>query len=410
LTVSAQVFTIFLPQTPRLDLATCMMAAPLVFGPMIVSIYFTAELTVLFSVAVSAFTLIMFRDMPTLPLLTIAGGLVCAHHVRGYNRRASVLKAGAVVSMSSFVIALALGMTGARMPFADQASDLAFAISGGALAAILVSGSLPVFESFFPVVSDIKLLELASLDHPLLRKLILEAPGTYHHSMMVGNLAEEACKAIGANALLARAGALFHDVGKMKMPEYFVENQRPGHNPHDKLTPYMSTLIVINHIKEGMELARQYRLLPQVAEMIPEHHGTQLVRYFYAKAKETEDVTRALVKDMDFRYPGPIPASKESAIVALADSIEAAARACSEPTPGALKNIVTEAINDKFVQGQLDNSHLTLKDLAEVAHSFTHVLAAIHHHRIKYPENVTDKDKKQPHGDSNTPAQERQGA
>ncbi|MBI5816743.1 MAG: HDIG domain-containing protein [Nitrospinae bacterium] len=405
--VSSQVFTMFLPQTPRIDLSTYMLAAPLAFGPMIVSIYFTSELTVLFSVAAAAFTLIMFRGMPTLALLTIAGGLVCAHQVRGYSRRASVLKAGLVVAMVNFIIVLAIDMTGQRLSLDDRLADLVFAVAGGAMASLLVSGGLPVIESVFPVVSDIKLLEIANLNHPLLRRMILEAPGTYHHCMMVGNLAEEACKTIGANALLARAGALFHDIGKMKMPEYFVENQRDGVNPHDKLTPYMSTLIVTNHIKEGMELARQNRLLPQVAAMIPEHHGTQLVRYFYAKAKEAEDSTRDQVKEVDFRYPGPIPSSKESAIVALADSIEAAARACAEPTPGTLKSIVTEVINDKFIQGQLDNSHLTLKDLAEIAHSFVHVLAAIHHHRIRYPEMPVERDRRQANADTDSPAIEK---
>ncbi|MBI4666068.1 MAG: HDIG domain-containing protein [Nitrospinae bacterium] len=406
---SMQVFTVFLTQTPRIDLPTYMLAAPMAFGPMIVSIFFTAELTVLFSVVAAALTVLMAGDLPALPLLTITAGLVCAHHVRAYNRRSSVIKVGLSVSMVNLIITLAFGMTGPNFFSEDQFFNVISALAGGCVAALLVSGALPVLESLFPVVSDIKLLELSNLNHPLLRRMILEAPGTYHHSMMVGNLAEEACKSIGANALLARAGALFHDIGKMKMPEYFVENQASMANPHDKLTPHMSARILINHIKEGVEMARQSKLLPQITAMIPEHHGTQLARYFYAKAKEAEEAARAQVMEVDFQYPGPIPSSKESACVALADSIEASARACSEPTPGKLKTIVTDVINDKFVQGQLDNSHLTLKDLAHIAHSFTHVLTAIHHHRIQYPDQGGDKERRHGSG-SGIKAQDRQGA
>jgi hypothetical protein len=225
--------------------------------------------------------------------------------------------------------------------------------------------------------------------------MVVEAPGTYHHSIMVGYLAEEACKSIDANALLAKAGALFHDIGKMKKPEYFVENQRHGaDNPHNKLSASMSTLIITNHIKEGIELARKHNILPQVAAMIPEHHGTQLVKYFYGKAIASQDETRGEVKESDFRYPGPIPSSRESACVALADSIEAAARACGEPTPIRLKGIVTDVINDKFIQGQLDRSHLTLHDLALITDSYVHTLTSIHHHRIVYPEIATRGERK----------------
>lgn len=405
------IFSMFLPQTPMIDLTAYMLAAPLAFGPMIVSIFFTMELTALFSVIAAALTLLLFRDMPALALLTITSGLICARHVRYYQRRSSVIKAGLYVSVASVMVVAAFDMAGAQFFSVDQLFNMMFAAAGGAITILLVSGALPVIESLFPVVSDIKLLELASLDHPLLRRMIMEASGTYHHSMMVGNLAEEACKAIGANSLLARAGALFHDIGKMKIPDYFAENQRSGVNPHDKLSPYMSARIVLNHIKEGMELAKQKKLLPQIADMIPEHHGTQLIRFFYNKAKEAEKTSNTQTLEDDFRYPGPIPSSRESAVVALADSVEAAARACSSPTPGAFKSIVTEVINDKFSQGQLDNSHLTLKDLAIITESFTHVLTAIHHHRIEYPDmGGNDKERRVADAGSNIKAREGKGA
>jgi hypothetical protein len=317
--------------------------------------------------------------------------MVCAFHVRHYAKRSAVIKVGILISCVNVVVALSTGVASEGFWLQGRAYEAGFALFGGALAAILVSAALPLIESLLPVVSDIKLLELTNLNHPLLRRMIMEAPGTYHHSIMVGNLAEEACKSIGANALLARAGALFHDIGKMKKPGYFVENQRHGSNPHDKLSPNMSALIVINHIKQGQELAKQHKLLPQIAAMIPEHHGTQLVKVFYHKAKLSQDVSRGSVREEDFRYPGPIPGSPESALVALSDSIEAAARACSEPTPQKLEQLVTDVINDKFIQGQLDHSHLTLHDLAAITETFTHVLTGIHHHRLQYPEQEKEQ-------------------
>ncbi len=401
---------LFIPQTPGLGLDSYMLAAPLVFGPMVASIFFTTELTLIFTIIVSALTGLLLREMTILPLLTILGGLICAYQVRSYQRRASILKVGLAVALMNVLVTQSFDTIGARFLSESRLHDVAFAFTGGALAALLVSALAPLIESFFPVVSDIKLLELSSLNHPLMRRLIMEAPGTYHHSIMVGALSEQACKSIGANDLLARVGALFHDIGKLKKPQYFSENQRKGEeNPHDRLTPSMSYLIIVNHIKEGQELARQYKLLPQIAAMIPEHQGTQLVKYFYSKAKESQDISRGEVKESDFCYPGPIPGSRESACVALADSLEAAARACQNPTPLRIRGLVTEVINDKFVQGQLDNSHLTLHDLAEIAESFTHSLTHIHHSRIQYPEAVTDKDKKNPNASNPDQQKEAKG-
>ncbi|VAX21969.1 Membrane protein containing HD superfamily hydrolase domain, YQFF ortholog [hydrothermal vent metagenome] len=394
------IFTYFITQAPGIDLRTFVMAAPLAFGPMIVSIFFTVELTVLFTVVAAMLTALLMRDFYVLPMLSIIGGMICAYQVRMYTKRSSILKVGLLIAIACAGVALAFGMVGGRFYAVNDLSSIPFAFVGGAMTAIFVSAAVPIIESVFPVVSDIKLLELTNLNHPLLRRMIVEAPGTYQHSMMVGNLAEEACKAIEANSLLARAGALFHDIGKMKKAEYFIENQRLGANPHDKLSPNMSVLILTNHIKEGIEIGKQYRLLPQIIKMIPEHHGTGLVRFFYEKAKDCEDIARAPVKETDFRYPGPIPSSKESACLAMADSIEAAARACDEPTPQNLREIVTSVINDKFTQGQLDESHLTLHELALIADNFTHVLTAIHHHRIRYPD-AKEKERRQENGNQN---------
>ena len=408
---TVRVAGMFIPQTPDIGLETYLLAAPLVFGPMIISIFFTAELTILFTIVTAALTGLLLRDFSILPLLTVMGGMICAYQVRTYQKRLAPLKVGLFVALVNVVITLAYTQAGSSVGISENPLiSTAYAFAGGALAGLLVSGALPLIEGFFPVVSDIKLLELTNLNHPLLRRMIMEAPGSYHHSIMVGYLAEEAAKSIDANPLLAKAGALFHDIGKMKKQEYFVENHRQGEgNPHDNLTPSMSTLIIINHIKEGQELAKKHKLLPQISAMIPEHHGTQLVKYFYNKAKEAEDETRADVKESDFRYPGPIPASRESACVAMADSIEAAARTCSEPTPLRLMGIVTDVINDKFTQGQLDNSHLTLRDLALIADSFVHVLTSIYHHRIAYPEPAGDKEKKAANAGSYSDTQKKAG-
>ena len=369
------------------------LAAPIVFGPLLVSMLFSAELVILFTVVASALTGIMFRDYPLIAILTLTGGLMCAYHVRQYTKRTAILKVGLMVGLFNALAITGAELASARSLHAADAYTMALAFAGGMVSAILASGAAPIIESFFPVVSDIRLLELTNMNHPLLRRMIMEAPGTYHHSMMVGNLAEEACKAIGANALLARAGAMFHDIGKMKKSEYFVENQARDLNPHDKLTPSMSALVIASHVKDGLDMAKKHKLLPQISAMIPEHHGTQTIRWFYHKAKQAEDPGREEVREESYKYPGPIPSSKESACVAMADSIEAAARALGEPTPQKLKDLVTGVINDKFVQGQLDNSHLTLHELALIADSFTRTLSGIHHHRIQYPEKDREKEK-----------------
>ncbi len=365
---------------------TFALAAPLVAGPMLISLFFTVEFTVLFTLFAAAFTGLLLRDFTLAPLLTVVGGMLCAYQVGGYRRRSSVIKVGLITALAFILTTLAYDMITAKFLSHAQLIDVGAVLVGAAITVALVTVFTPIIESFYPVVSDIKLMEMANPDHPLMRRMLVEAPGTYHHSMMVGYLAEEAAKSIEASALLARAGALFHDIGKMKKADYFVENQQGGNNPHDKLTPSMSALIVANHVKEGLELARKHKLLPQIAAMIPEHHGTTVMRFFYSKAKAGEDARREEVNESDYRYPGPIPSSRESACVALADSIEAAARACNEPTPLRLKGIVTDVIQDKFVQGQLDESHLTLSDLSKIADAFVHVLAAIHHHRIQYPD------------------------
>jgi len=268
--------------------------------------------------------------------------------------------------------------------FVEPKQYLILFINGVAYS-IIVLGILPVFELLFNRVTNISLLEMADFNHPLLHKLMLEAPGTYHHSLIVGNLAEAACSAIGANSLLARIGAYYHDVGKLTKPEYFSENQDLAINKHDTLSPTISKLVIMNHIKEGIEIARRYRLSTSIIDFIRAHHGKSLVYYFYRRALERVEDTQDLSEE-GFRYPGPKPWTREIAVVLLADSVEAATRSMKNPSPESIREVVHKIINNKFIDGQLDDCDLTLRDLERIAEVFIHILSGIYHTRISYPE------------------------
>jgi len=248
---------------------------------------------------------------------------------------------------------------------------------------IIVLGILPIFEYLLQTVTNISLLELADSHHPLLQRMILEAPGTYHHSLIVGNLSDTACTTIGANGLLARVGAYYHDIGKLQKPEYFIENQQIKKNLHDELSPTMSKLIIMNHIKEGLDLAKKYSLSPVLWDFIQQHHGNSLVYYFYRRALEGKEEDQEITEE-GFRYPGPKPNSKETAVVLLADSVEAATRTLKDPTPAKIEEIVHKIINNKFIDGQLDECELTLKDIEKISSVFTKMLSGIYHSRVNY--------------------------
>lgn len=253
----------------------------------------------------------------------------------------------------------------------------------GLLSGVVTLGILPFFEYILQTVTNISLLELADFNHPILQRMILEAPGTYHHSLIVGNLSDSACSAVGANGLLARIGAYYHDIGKLQKPEYFIENQDIKKNVHDELTPTMSKLIIMNHIKEGLELAKKYSLSPLLWDFIQQHHGNSLVYYFYRRALEGKEENQEVAEE-GFRYPGPKPNTKETAIVLLADSVEAATRSLKEPTPDKIEETVHKVINNKFIDGQLDECELTLKDIEKISSVFIKILSGIYHSRVNY--------------------------
>jgi len=324
-------------------------------------------------------------DVPLL-LYGLVGNLAAVYGVTGYRKRTAPIKAGLVLGAINAVAVLALlALPGAPPPLSHLAFQMACGFAGGVLVAVLVSFLLPLLESAFNILTDVRLLELSNLDNPLLRRLAVEAPGSYNHSVIVGTLAEAAAEAIGANALFCRVAAYYHDVGKLLKPTYFIENQREGDNRHDRLSPHMSALVIASHVKEGYELGKRYGLPQDVLDIIPQHHGTRAINFFYRKALKSETGTPAEVQESDFRYPGPKPQSKEAAIFMLSDSIEAAARTLDDPSPARFKGLIRKIVSDVVLDDQLDESDLTFSDLEKAEAAFLRTLGSIYHHRIDYP-------------------------
>lgn len=303
-----------------------------------------------------------------------------------YRARTALLRAGLVVGGAGAATVVALETLRGQielLPEGLYGASLAFL--GGALGVgLLISFSLPLLETMFNVLTDIRLLELSNVNTPLLSKFALKAPGSYNHSLVVGNLAEEAAKEIGANSLFCRVAAVYHDIGKMNKPEYFVENQR-GVNPHDRLSPSMSALIIASHVKDGIKMAREAGLPEQIVDIIPQHHGTKLMTYFFEKAKKQADPALGPIEEADFRYPGPKPQTKEGAIFMLADAVEAAARTVDEPTANRLKEMIRKVTNSIVVSGQLEECDLTFADLNRIQEGFLRILVSMYHHRVDYP-------------------------
>ena len=325
-------------------------------------------------------------------LVLMVGSTVGMFAVRDVRCRTRILWAGLLVGTAKFLAVACIGLiNGMELDF--YVKDGIWSIASGLFSGFIVMGLLPVFEHLFKVPTNISLLELSDLNHPLLKKLSMEAAGTYHHSITVGNLAEAACDSIGANSLLARVGAYYHDIGKMPKAEYFSENEMGSKSMHAKLAPSMSALIISKHVKEGVEIAKKYKLNSTIIDFITQHHGNSLVYYFYQKAIEKSG-SGTVLEEENFRYPGPKPQTKESAIVLLADSVEASSRALGDPTHSRIRHLVKKIINNKFIDGQLDECDLTLRDMHNIADSFVRVLMAIFHTRLNYPENT----KKSPNG------------
>ena len=374
---------------PSIDASSYFYLFPFAAGAMIVRIFMNSEVALVYCAITAPLLGIMFDNNMLVVIYSLLGGIVGAHGVRHCTSRGTVYIAGYKISVVNLALAVSFQVFNNSI-FTEQTLYVClFAILSGFVSAAIVSSFIPLIETLFQYTTDIKLLELANLNSPVLRELMVKAPGTYHHSIIVGNLVEAAAESIGANPLLARVAAYYHDIGKVSKPHYFIENQAGEENRHDKLAPSMSALILVSHIKEGAELARENRLGLLIVDIIRQHHGTALIKFFYERAKTQAAATGQVVEERDFRYPGPKPQTREAGIVMLADCVEAASRTLVNPSPDRIQGLVQKLINNVFIDGQLDGCELTLKNLHEIARSFTVILNGIFHHRIDYPEPVS---------------------
>ncbi len=362
---------------------------PFAVGTLLVRIVLNSEISLVFAILSAIVTGTLFGNSFAIMIFAFLTSLSGAHWVRHVTERSSLFRAGLRLGMFNFVLLFALHLMTSR-PFDLQLLyKLGFGFAGGLVAAVVVTGIVPLVESIFRYTTNIKLLELANMNNPLLRDLMVQAPGTYHHSIIVGNLAEAAAENIGVNPLMVRVAAYYHDIGKIKKPLYFIENIGGQENRHDKLAPSMSSLILMAHVKDGTEMAREHRLGQTLIDIIRQHHGTGLMKFFYDRAKSKAVPGVEHIDERDYRYPGPKPQTREAALILLADAVEAASRTLTDPTPARIQGMVQKIINNIFIDGQLDECELTLKDIHNIAKSFNLVLGGIFHYRVDYPEPVS---------------------
>lgn len=357
--------------------------APMPAGAMLVTLLFDFHTALVFSFIMSLLSGLWQGDAG-FAIYVFVGSLVAAFSVIRCKKRTAILKGGLFVLGANLLTELIILLSGGELFTEQTVTAMAFAGFSAVSVVAMVSLMLPLFEYSFKITTDISLLELLDLEHPLMKNLMLVAPGTYHHSLIVGNLVEAVAEQIGVNPLLARVGAYYHDIGKMKMPEYFIENQPAGVSKHEKLTPHMSSMILISHVKEGVDLARQHKLPEAVINIIQQHHGSSLMAYFYEKAKEQPHNAEAL-SEQEYRYPGPSPQSRIAALIMMADAVEAASRVLTEPTPARITALIDKIINHLFLTGQFDECELTLKDIHEIKTRFAYILTGIFHKRVEYP-------------------------
>ncbi|HEU4770371.1 MAG TPA: HDIG domain-containing protein [Pyrinomonadaceae bacterium] len=371
-------------QAPFNDPVIWNFAIPFAAAALLVAMLVDTQLAFLTAIITALFAGLLAPSGMPKALFAMVSCSAAIYGTGRYRERQSVTLAGLLVGGVNVVMALAL------MAFAQQAFTLkttlmaiGCGIAGGLLTAVFAAGGLPINESLFGILTDVKLLELSNADLPVLGQLALRAPGTNQHSHAVGQLAEDACRAVGANPLLARIGALYHDIGKLAAPEYFVENQQ-GDNPHDRLRPYQSAKIITSHVTYGSRLAKEIGLPQKIADFIPQHHGTRTLHYFLRKA-QAQAKPNETIDEEDFRYPGPKPQFKEAAIMMLADSCEAAARSLARPDPENIRAIVMKIVDAIITDGQLDECDVTLQELTTIREAMISALTAIYHARIDYP-------------------------
>lgn len=393
---SLTVFTIFLIKISLIvferfapDLSSVLFYIfPLFLFGIIMRIILFSEAVLVFSTILAVAVAFTVENGLSVFVYAFLGNLVASYFSGQVEKRATMLGAGFFSALAmSFVMLLFHLLLG--YPLGELPLKVTLILLGGVGSSLMTAGLLPLIEHTFDYTTNFKLLELANLEHPLLEQMMVSAPGTYHHSILVGNLCKVAAESIGAHPILTRVAAYYHDVGKMKMPHYFIEN-RTDQDAHRKLSPSMSSLIILSHVKEGVELAQEYRLGKNIYEIIQQHHGTSLVSYFYQRAKDMEDPDLQTTDEKNFRYPGPKPQTKEAGIVMLADAVEAASRTLEDPSPKRIETHVQNIIEQIFLDGQLEECELTLKDLHAIQKSFITILIGIFHQRIEYPERTDD--------------------
>ncbi|MCA1063443.1 HD family phosphohydrolase [Rossellomorea aquimaris] len=373
----------------QLDIHDISFIFPAAFTGMILRILLNERIAMMMVFIMAACSSIVYHDRFSgsidmeIAIYTLFSGVSGILFLVSRNQRSNILRAGIYVSLVNILIlAFLVLLSGTSYSTSEYVYYLVFALVSGISSSILTIGFLPFFEAGFGILSSMRLVELSSPTQPLLKKLLTDAPGTYHHSVMVANLAEAACESIGANGLLARVGCYYHDVGKSKRPHFFIENQLNMENPHDRVSPETSRDVIISHTSDGAEMLRKHKLPKEIVDIAEQHHGTTLLKYFYYKAKDQgKDV-----KEEEYRYPGPKPQTKEAAIISIADSVEAAVRSKKSPTQGEIQQLVHSIVQDRLQDGQFNECDISLKQLETVKRSLCETLNGIFHPRIEYPE------------------------
>ena len=386
--ISLSSFQIYTSQMPQISF-------PLSVFTVLIALLVSVRVSVVYTFVMAIFFILIDDFSIILPLIHIAGGLVSVINIRKIRSRAGFIKVGINIFVAMTIPLLFFYLFDV-LPLVETKENIAnvilntslsnffinvvYVLVNASLSVLMILALLPLFESLFSRTTNMKLVELSDFNSPLLKRLMEEAPGTYHHSLMTASIAGNAAEAIGENALLARVCAYYHDIGKLKNPEYFIENQNGAKNPHDEISPSMSGLVLVSHVKDGVALAKQYNIDQVVIDAINQHHGTSLIQYFYYKALEKD----SSVNEQDFRYPGQKPTTKIAAILMISDSVEAISRTLKETSAGKLKETVEKVINNKFADGQFSDCPITLKDLFEISESVTNTLCSIYHARIEY--------------------------
>jgi len=376
---------------------------PIASASMLIAISLSPNIAILLTVILSLLIGFVPGGGLNYILVSVISGIVAIYSIRKATQRSNLTRAGLIIAGVNIITISALGLINNEGYYLILQNNL-WGILNGFLAVILTIGILPFLENYFDITTSFKLMELSNPNQPLLKKMILEAPGTYHHSIVVGNLSETAAEEIGGNGLLARVGAIYHDIGKIKRPYFFTENQEAYKNIHDDMEPSLSALVIASHVKEGLELAKKNKLPKDIIDIIAQHHGTNLITYFFHRALKENGSAVDAVAEENYRYSGPKPQTKEAGIILLADSLEAATRSLTNPTATRIKTLVKEIIQKNLENGQLEECDLTLKDLDKIGDSFSRILTGMFHSRVEYPDEdliKKIKEEKKNNGNSN---------